>query len=161
MSCEGSRGGRGERSRTNTARKRETGRTARGVERRNVEDEALLEDHSAATVDGSLIGAANVWRQRRAKRVRCTPGLGNGMGGKARTCARQRCRAVAGVLKNGAEGGSDARAGSPGGGQTLSRPWSRDEYHDGRRKGPRGGLAGGAALPPCRTGGKGVEGGEA
>jgi len=64
--------------------------------------------------------AANVRRQRRAKRVRCTPGLGNGMGGKARTCARQRCRAVAGVLKNRAEGGSDARAGSPGGGQMLS-----------------------------------------
>ena len=26
--------------------------------------------------DGPLKAAANVWRQRRAKRVRCTPGLG-------------------------------------------------------------------------------------
>jgi hypothetical protein len=37
------------------------------------------------TRDGHLyVGTANVWRQRRAKRVRCTPGLGAGATGSVR-----------------------------------------------------------------------------
>jgi len=49
----------------------------------------------------------------------------------------------------------------PGSSEDAEVPMSLDESDDGMRNGPRGGLAGGAALPPCRTGGKGAEEGEA
>jgi len=49
---------------------------ALGVERLTAADEGLLEGHSAAMLDGPLKAAANVWRQWRAQRVHCTPGLG-------------------------------------------------------------------------------------
>jgi len=103
----------------------------------------------------------NVRRQWRAKRVHCTPGLGNGMGGKARTCARQGRRADVGVVKSRGDARSGGRVGSQGRQQTLRHRESREECLDRMRNDPRGGLAGGAALPPCRTGGKGAEEGEA
>ena len=83
------------------------------------------------------------------------------MGVEARTPARQGRRADVVVLMSRGDARSGGRAGSWGRRKTLRHRESRDECLDGMRKDPRGGLAGGAALPPCRTGGKGVEESEA
>ena len=74
---------------------------------------------------------------------------------------RQGRRAGLGVLKGRGDGRSGGRAGNEGRLQTLRHRKTGDECLDGMRNDPRGGLAGGAALPPCRTGGKGAEEGEA
>ena len=121
----------------------------------------LWVSHSAEMHAGEQTDAPNVRRQRRAKRVRCTPGLGNERGVEARTPARQRRRADVVVLMSRGDARSRGRAGSWGRRKTLRHRDRREECLDGMRNDPRGGLAGGAALPPCRTGGKGVEEGEA
>jgi len=75
--------------------------------------------------------------------------------------ARQGRRTDVGVLKSRGDARSGGRVGSQGRQQTLRHRESREECLDRMRNDPRGGLAGGAALPPCRTGGKGAEEGEA
>ncbi len=75
--------------------------------------------------------------------------------------ARQGRRACVVVLMSRGDARSGRRAGSRRRRQTLRHRESRDECLDGMRNDPRGGFAGGAALPPCRTGGKGAEEGEA
>ncbi len=67
----------------------------------------------------ALAPLPNVRRQRRAKRVRCTPGLGNGMGPEARTPAWQGRRVDVEVLKSRGDGRSGGRVGSQGRRQTL------------------------------------------
>ncbi len=83
------------------------------------------------------------------------------MGVEARTPARQGRSANVLVLMSRGDARIGGRAGSWGRRKTLVHRGSREECLDGMRNDPRGGLAGGAALPPCRTGGKGAEEGQA
>ena len=71
-------------------------RRGRGSLRRYARD--VPSGRRRRTRDGHLyVGTANVWRQRRAKRVRCTPGLGRDATKKA----------LEGHHEKGYSGGSD------------------------------------------------------
>ncbi len=91
----------------------------RTTESRKAEDVPApdaVEENGAAVgfMDGKPRGLTVGVSGERAKRseVRCTPGLGNGMGGEARMLARPGRRADAGVSKSGGDARCGGRAGS-------------------------------------------------